>query len=45
MKELLDTANELCGIPQVMLPKEKIVAVMEYRDLSVIDVIHQCDSL
>lgn len=45
MKELLDTANELCGIPQVMLPKEKIVAVMEYRDLSVIDVIRQCDSL
>jgi citrate lyase subunit alpha / citrate CoA-transferase len=45
MKELMDTANELCGIPQVMLPKEKIVAVMEYRDLSVIDVIRQCDSL
>jgi citrate lyase subunit alpha / citrate CoA-transferase len=45
MKELLDTANELCGIPQVMLPKEKIVAVMEYRDLRVIDVIRQCDSL
>ncbi len=45
MKELLDTANELCGIPQVMMPKEKIVAVIEYRDLSVIDVIRQCDSL
>jgi citrate lyase subunit alpha / citrate CoA-transferase len=45
MKELLDTANELCGIPQVMLPKDKIVALMEYRDLSVIDVIRQCDSL
>ncbi len=43
MKELLDTANELCGVPQTMLPKDKIVALMEYRDLSVIDVIRQSE--
>lgn len=43
MKELLDTANELCGLPQIILPKDKIVALMEYRDLSVIDVIRQSE--
>ncbi|MDP3305406.1 MAG: citrate lyase subunit alpha [Erysipelotrichaceae bacterium] len=43
MKELLDTANELCGLPQSVLPQEKIVALMEYRDLSVIDVIRQSE--
>ena len=43
MKELLDTANELCGVPQPVLPKEKIVALMEYRDLRLIDVIRQSE--
>lgn len=43
MKDLLDIANELCGTPQVIMPKDKVVAMMEYRDLSLLDVIHQCE--
>ena len=43
MKDLLDIANELCGTPQVIMPKDKVVALMEYRDLSLLDVIHQCE--
>ena len=41
IKELYERAIRLCGVPQEIKYTDKVVAVIRYRDGSIIDVVRQ----